>query len=181
MSSPQVVEIEQLRLLRNTPELLEEVQSSDLNDFQLQAALRQRYPRELVIAALQLGDARSRARSKFSRAAEMWLDGTGVEQSTSELVARHKMQRFADCGEVWDLFTHVPGLIADCAKLLAPNRAGLVLTVYAIRASAIAFDQLLRDTLSDRGGVFDTGELAIRAQSGPMVPTSLFVRWTSAP
>ena len=117
MSSPQVVEIEQLRLLRNTPELLEEVQSSDLNDFQLQAALRQRYPRELVIAALQLGDARSRARSKFSRAAEMWLDGTGVEQSTSELVARHKMQRFADCGEVWDLCCGIGGdaiALAEC-------------------------------------------------------------------
>ena len=84
-------------------------------------------------------------------------------------------------GEVWDLFTHVPALLADCARLLAPGRAGLVLTVYAIRASAVAFDQLLRDTLAGKGGVYDTGELAIRAQSGPLVPTSLFVRWTSTP
>lgn len=84
-------------------------------------------------------------------------------------------------GEVWDLFTHLSALLADCARLLAPGRASLVLTVYAIRASAIAFDQLLRDTLAGRGGVYDTGELAIRAQSGPLVPTSLFVRWASTP
>ncbi|MFN0217881.1 MAG: class I SAM-dependent methyltransferase [Hyphomicrobium sp.] len=80
-------------------------------------------------------------------------------------------------GEVWDLFTHLPALLADCAKLLAPKQAAMVLTVYAIRASSLAFDQLLRDTLKDKGGAFECGELAIRAESGPSVPTSLFVRW----
>ena len=81
-------------------------------------------------------------------------------------------------GEVWDLFTGLPTLVADLAKLLAPGRAALVLTVYAIRASAIAFDQLLRQTLAGKGGVYETGELAIRAESGLIVPTSLFVRWS---
>ena len=81
-------------------------------------------------------------------------------------------------GEVWDLFTHLPALLNDCAKLLAPN-AALVLTVYAIRASAVSFDQLMRDTLKGKGGTFDTGELAIAAQSGHAVPTSLFVRWSA--
>ena len=57
----------------------------------------------------------------------------------------------------------------------------MVLTVYAIRASALSFDQVLRQTLKSAGGVYDTGELAITAQSGPLVPTSLFVRWKSAP
>ncbi len=81
-------------------------------------------------------------------------------------------------GEVWDLFTHLPALLNDCAKLLAPN-AAMVLTVYAIRASALSFDQLMRDTLVDRRGTFDTGELAIQAQDGHAVPTSLFVRWSA--
>ncbi len=84
-------------------------------------------------------------------------------------------------GEVWDLFTHLPALLSDCAKLLAPSRSAMVLTVYAIRASALSFNQVLRQTLKDAGGIYDTGELAITAQSGPMVPTSLFVRWKSAP
>lgn len=81
-------------------------------------------------------------------------------------------------GEVWDLFTHLPALLEDCAKLVAPGSAAMVLTVYAIRASALAFDQLMQDTLKEQKGDFDRGELAIAAKSGPAVPTSLFVRWS---
>lgn len=81
--------------------------------------------------------------------------------------------------EVWDLFADLPALLADCAKLLAAERAAIVLTVYAIRASALAFDQLLRDTLAGKGGAFESGELAIRAKTGLCVPTSLFVRWSA--
>jgi 23S rRNA (cytosine1962-C5)-methyltransferase len=84
-------------------------------------------------------------------------------------------------GEVWELFEHLPGLLKDCARLLAPGRAALVLTVYAIRASALAFDQLARETLKARGGAFSSGELAIReAGSDPrLLPASLFTRWVS--
>jgi len=82
-------------------------------------------------------------------------------------------------GEVWDLFAGLPGLLGNCAQLLAPSHAAMVLTVYAIRASALAFDQLCRDVLAERGGAFSSGELAIRAKGGNAVPTSLFTRWTS--
>jgi 23S rRNA (cytosine1962-C5)-methyltransferase len=82
-------------------------------------------------------------------------------------------------GEVWDLFTHLPALLENLAKLLAPANSAMILTVYAIRASALAFDQVLRDTLDGKGGTFACGELAIKSKSGPLVPTSLFVRWRS--
>jgi 23S rRNA (cytosine1962-C5)-methyltransferase len=83
-------------------------------------------------------------------------------------------------GEVWDLFSGLPPLLKDCARLLAPSRASLVLTIYAIRASSLAFDQLCREVLSERGGRFESGELAIREQGGGRaVPTSLFTRWVS--
>ena len=82
-------------------------------------------------------------------------------------------------GEVWDLFTHLAPLMRDCAALLAPRHASLVLTVYAIRASALAFEQLVQECLAERGGSFDTGELAIRAPGGNAVPTSLFTRWSA--
>lgn len=81
-------------------------------------------------------------------------------------------------GEVWDLFTSLPPLMSDCAKLLAPGRAAMVLTVYAIRASTLAFDQLVREVLAPRDGSFESGELAIREHKGERaVPTSLFTRW----
>lgn len=82
-------------------------------------------------------------------------------------------------GEVWDLFTSLPPLMKDCAQLLAPG-ASLVLTVYAIRASALAFDQLCREVLAGKGGTFQSGELAIREEKGTRaVPTSLFTRWSA--
>ncbi len=86
-------------------------------------------------------------------------------------------------GEVWDLFSDLPELLDNCAKLLvpAPDAAAVVLTVYAIRASALAFDQLMRDALAQSGGTFDSGELAIEGTSGRRVPTSLFVRWSRSP
>jgi 23S rRNA (cytosine1962-C5)-methyltransferase len=83
-------------------------------------------------------------------------------------------------GEVWDINRDVAPLLVNCAKLLAPKDATMILTVYAIRASALTFEQLLRETLGARPGTFSTGELAIAEQSGARaVPTSLFVRWTS--
>jgi 23S rRNA (cytosine1962-C5)-methyltransferase len=82
-------------------------------------------------------------------------------------------------GEVWDLFTHLPPLLNGCAGLLDPKRAALVLTIYAIRASSLAFDQLTREVLAARGGSFASGELAIReADGGRLLPASLFTRWT---
>ena len=84
-------------------------------------------------------------------------------------------------GEVWDLFTHLPALLKDCARLLAPAQASLILTIYAIRASSLAFDQLCREVLAGRGGTFSSGELAIReADGGRLLPASLFTRWSSA-
>lgn len=82
-------------------------------------------------------------------------------------------------GEVWDLFTSLPPLMKDCAQLLAPG-ASMILTVYAIRASALAFDQLCREVLAGKGGSFQSGELAIRELKGTRaVPTSLFTRWSA--
>lgn len=84
-------------------------------------------------------------------------------------------------GETWDIYRHVAPLLTDCAKLLAARDSSMVLTVYAIRASALTFAQLLAETLGGRAGTFDVGELAILEQSAPRaVPTSLFTRWISA-
>jgi 23S rRNA (cytosine1962-C5)-methyltransferase len=83
-------------------------------------------------------------------------------------------------GEVWDLFGHLPALLRSCAALLDPSRAALVLTIYAIRASALAFDQLAREVLAERDGSFASGELAIREADGArLLPASLFTRWVS--
>jgi 23S rRNA (cytosine1962-C5)-methyltransferase len=84
-------------------------------------------------------------------------------------------------GEVWEVFTHLPSLLQDCAALLAPGRAGLILTSYAIRASALAIDGLVRECLAPRSGSIDSGELAIVEQSaGRILSAALYTRWTSS-
>ncbi len=81
-------------------------------------------------------------------------------------------------GEVWDLFTHLPALLADCVKLLAPANARLVLTAYAIRASALSLDGLMHEAFATKSGSIETGELAI-AEAGAQrfLGTSLYSRW----
>jgi 23S rRNA (cytosine1962-C5)-methyltransferase len=131
----------------------------------------------------------NQAASKLDAAPIRWMLDDAVKFVAREvrrgksyhviLVDPPKFGRGPD-GEVWDLFTGLPGLLKACAALLAPKDAAMVLTSYAIRASALAFDQLARDVLRDKGGAFSCGELVLRPQGGgPVVPTSLFVRWTS--
>jgi 23S rRNA (cytosine1962-C5)-methyltransferase len=82
-------------------------------------------------------------------------------------------------GELWDVFAHLAPLLRDCSALLG-ERAALVLTTYAIRASALATDSLLRDCLAGRPGMVESGELAVVEEAGGrLLPTSLFTRWTS--
>ncbi|RTL71083.1 MAG: class I SAM-dependent rRNA methyltransferase [Hyphomicrobiales bacterium] len=79
--------------------------------------------------------------------------------------------------EVWDVFRDLAPLLIDCAKLLAPGQASLVLTTYAIRASALATHALVADCI-DRPARIESGELAVIEQSGKrLLPTSMFTRW----
>jgi len=84
-------------------------------------------------------------------------------------------------GEIWDLYRDCAPLLAGCAKLLAPRDATMILTVYAIRASSLAFGQLIDEALAGRPGETAIGELAIGEQGGRRaVPTSLYARWVPA-
>lgn len=87
------------------------------------ARWRLRAPSERVSAALRLAESRRRGRAKFARAGQMWFDRTGLEQSTSEPVARHKAKRFAAPGRlVVDLCSGIGGdtlALASVAKVIA--------------------------------------------------------------
>ncbi|MBA15286.1 MAG: SAM-dependent methyltransferase [Sphingomonas sp.] len=82
-------------------------------------------------------------------------------------------------GEVWKLEESLPGLIADTAKLLDANSRFLFLTVYAVRMSALAIGELVRQHFADHGGVVECGELTVREESrGLLLPTAIFARWS---
>ena len=82
-------------------------------------------------------------------------------------------------GEVWKLEDHLPGLVADCRQLLDENSRFLFLTVYAVRMSALAIGELLRQTMADLGGTVECGELGVREEArGLTLPTAIFARWS---
>ena len=83
-------------------------------------------------------------------------------------------------GEVWRLEEGLPGLIADCRQLVDAQSAFLFLTVYAVRMSAVAIGELLRQHMVDLGGTIECGELGVREEArGLVLPTAIFARWTA--
>jgi 23S rRNA (cytosine1962-C5)-methyltransferase len=83
-------------------------------------------------------------------------------------------------GEVWRLEEGLPALVADCRKLLDPESSFLVLTVYAVRMSALAIGELLSQALADLGGRVECGDMAVREEArGLLLPTAIFARWSA--
>ena len=83
-------------------------------------------------------------------------------------------------GELWRLEEGLPGLIADCVRLLDAESKFLVLTVYAVRMSAIAIAELLRQATAHLGGHVEAGEMAVREEArGLLLPTAIFARWVA--
>ncbi len=82
-------------------------------------------------------------------------------------------------GEVWRLEEDLAPLLADCRRLLDDNSRFLVLTVYAVRMSALAIGELVRQMLGDLGGKVEAGEMAVREEArGLLLPTAIFARWS---
>ncbi|HSJ79340.1 MAG TPA: class I SAM-dependent methyltransferase [Erythrobacter sp.] len=84
-------------------------------------------------------------------------------------------------GEVWRLEEHLPGLIADCARLLDGDSRFLFLTVYAVRMSSLAIAGLLQEALGALPGQIEHGDLAVREEEdgSRLLPTAIFARWSN--
>jgi hypothetical protein len=127
--------------LRAAPQIFAEIAAGGTDELALQKSLRRSWPDELVRAALLQHDLRRRAKGKFRPASEMWFDRVGLEQSTSEAVARHKAARFT--GDVDDLCCGIGGdtlaLAAHCRVRAIDRRPSLTLMtewnaeVYGVR------------------------------------------------
>ncbi|MFN7159140.1 MAG: RsmD family RNA methyltransferase, partial [Erythrobacter cryptus] len=84
-------------------------------------------------------------------------------------------------GEVWRLEEHLPGLIADCARLLDGQSRFLFLTVYAVRMSSLALAGLLNEVLGHLPGQIEHGDLAVReeGEGARLLPSAIFARWSN--
>ena len=89
-------------------------------------------------------------------------------------------------GEVWRLFEDMPGLLADCAALLADDADFLLLNAYAARISGLSLAHQMREATATRGGRIDWGELALSEAPSELWPDaraiglSFFARWSAS-
>lgn len=83
-------------------------------------------------------------------------------------------------GEVWELFEGLAEMLRLVRGVLAPQPLFIALTAYAIRASFLAAHRLSEEVFGDLAGAIESGELAlVEAETGRLLPTSMFTRWSA--
>ncbi len=83
--------------------------------------------------------------------------------------------------ETWRLEEGLPGLVADCRRLLDGDSRFLFLTVYAVRMSSLALGGLLHEVFAGLPGTIEHGDLAVREEGdgARLLPTAIFARWSN--
>ena len=83
--------------------------------------------------------------------------------------------------EVWRLEEGLPGLLADCRKLLDNQSRFLFLTVYAVRMSSLALAGVVEELFRDLPGTIEHGDLAVKeaGENARLLPTAIFARWSN--
>ena len=81
-------------------------------------------------------------------------------------------------GQVWEFFEALPDLLQDCRRLLNRQPLFVVVTAYAIRASALSLYYALGEMVAGFEGRLAAGELALVERSaGRLLSTAIFARW----
>jgi len=81
-------------------------------------------------------------------------------------------------GEVWEVYKSLPMLLEACREVLSPTPLFVVLTVYAVRASATHLYFALEELMQGYGGAVTCGELVTREKSaGRMISNAVYARW----
>ncbi|MGI8976884.1 MAG: class I SAM-dependent methyltransferase [Thermomicrobiales bacterium] len=102
--------------------------------------LRRDWDADLVAAAMTTHALRVRARGRFHDADRLWLTGDGLEQATSDIVADHRVARFAGSHRVADLCCGIGGDLMALARrreidsLLAVDRDALHVAMAGVNA-----------------------------------------------
>jgi 23S rRNA (cytosine1962-C5)-methyltransferase len=83
-------------------------------------------------------------------------------------------------GEVWEFFKMLPFLLQEIKPLLAPRPVFLVITAYAIRASALSLHYLVQEMMRGINGTLTSGELVLTEKSaGRILSMAITSRWSS--
>lgn len=83
-------------------------------------------------------------------------------------------------GEIWEVYKSLPSLLDMCRACLSDNPLFVIVTVYAVRASAIHIAQAVDEMMKKYNGNIDSGELVTRETSaGRLLSQAVYARWFS--
>jgi len=83
-------------------------------------------------------------------------------------------------GEVWEIYQSLPALLNACRAILSESPLFIILTVYAVKLSALHIGQALQEMMNGLGGSVDCGELVtIEKSAGRLLSQAVYARWTS--
>jgi 23S rRNA (cytosine1962-C5)-methyltransferase len=83
-------------------------------------------------------------------------------------------------GEVWEFFKMLPFLLQEIKPLFAPKPLFLVITAYAIRASALSLHYSVLEMMQGSGGSLSSGELVLTEKSaGRILSMAITSRWSA--
>ena len=81
-------------------------------------------------------------------------------------------------GEVWEIYKSLPVLLQACRAVLSSHPLFVVLTVYAVKVSALHVCQSLQEIMMGLQGNLESGELVTREKSaGRLLSQAVFARW----
>jgi 23S rRNA (cytosine1962-C5)-methyltransferase len=83
-------------------------------------------------------------------------------------------------GEVWEFFKMLPYLLHEVRPVLTRKPIFLVITAYAIRASALSLHYSIKELMSNFSGSITSGELVVLEKSaGRVLSMAIYSRWSS--
>jgi 23S rRNA (cytosine1962-C5)-methyltransferase len=82
-------------------------------------------------------------------------------------------------GEIWEVYKSLPSLLDMCRACLSDNPLFMIVTVYAVRASAIHVAQAVEEMMKKYKGEINSGELVTRETSANrLLSQAVYARWS---
>jgi 23S rRNA (cytosine1962-C5)-methyltransferase len=84
-------------------------------------------------------------------------------------------------GEVWEVYKSLPVLLQACRSVLSDRPLFAVVTVYAVKTSAVHLYYALEEMMKGLGGKLECGELVTQETSGGrLLSQAVYARWEAS-
>lgn len=84
-------------------------------------------------------------------------------------------------GEVWEFYRLIPNLLEACRQVLSPQPVFVLVTAYAVKASAVTLGNALAEMMASYNGKTDCGEVGLTEKSKKrLLSMAVFSRWSAS-